>query len=124
MVKCCVVANCSNHYGSDEAISLHLFPKDRYLRKKWSSFVGLTRADWTKPSDYSLVCSAHFKSDCYVDRGYNTQFGITWKKILQPGSVPSIYPRTPDFRTSTPRSAIKKLEHSRVSLTSITLSRL
>ena len=40
-----------------------LFPKDEELAKRWSSQVKMTRADWTKDSKHSVICSNHFEAD-------------------------------------------------------------
>lgn len=55
--------------------------------------VKLTRADWSGPSQYTVICSDHFNDDCYeVKFSYMRDFGIPVNKCLIKGSVPFIYP--------------------------------
>jgi len=41
----CVAANCGN--TNADGVSLHTFPKDPTLLKKWSDFVKLKRGAWS-----------------------------------------------------------------------------
>eukprot|EP00105_Crassostrea_gigas_P001462 XP_011413654.1 PREDICTED: THAP domain-containing protein 10 [Crassostrea gigas] len=87
-----VVAGCSKRQTDD--VSVHSFPKDNRQRAAWTRFVKLTRADWTGPSQYTVICSEHFNEECYERQHFLLKdFGITTKKRLVPGSVPSIYPK-------------------------------
>ena len=74
----CVVAGCSN--VAKDGFSLHLFPKDEIMCHKWIARVKLTRANWSGPSDWSVVCSTHFNEDDFVESGLHSQFGISNKK--------------------------------------------
>lgn len=88
----CVVAGCSKRQTDD--VSVHSFPKDERQRAAWTRFVKLTRADWTGPSQYTVICSEHFNEECYERQHFLMKdFGIPTKKRLVPGSVPSIYPK-------------------------------
>lgn len=90
--RMCVVAGCSKRQTDD--VSVHSFPKDERQRAAWTRFVKLTRADWTGPSQYTVICSEHFNEECYERQHFLMKdFGIPTKKRLVPGSVPSIYPK-------------------------------
>lgn len=86
----CVVAGCSKRQTDD--VSVHSLPKDERQRAAWTCFVKIIRADWTGPSQYTVICSEHFNEDCYERQHYLVRdFGIPTKKRLIPGSVTSIY---------------------------------
>ena len=53
--KRCIAALCSDTY--QDGVSLHYFPKNEALAKRWSSQVKKSRADWTKHSKHSVICS-------------------------------------------------------------------
>ena len=61
--RMCVVAGCSKRQS--DGVSVHMFPKDERQRAAWIGFVKLTRADWTGPSQYTVICSNHFNPECY-----------------------------------------------------------
>ena len=73
----CVVYGCSNKndkVGRDIGISLHRLPfwgDERPLakkrRKQWVDFVKRRRANFT-PSQYSAICSEHFKAEDFENR--------------------------------------------------------
>ena len=90
--RMCVVAGCSNRLA--DGVSLHVFPKDERQRAAWVRFVKLTRADWSGPSKYTVICSEHFREDCY-EASYSLMkdFGIPVNKCLRKGSVPSKHPK-------------------------------
>jgi hypothetical protein len=83
----CIVAGCSN--TTKEGVSLHHFPKDEILRKKWTARVKLTRVKWEGPSDCSVICSDHF-DDASFDRGMHAMFSINKKRRLKPDAIPVI----------------------------------
>lgn len=71
MPKRCVVSGCGNLSDKEKGVSLHLIPysgdersEAKKRRKKWVDFVKLKRAKWT-PTQYSIVCSEHFKPEDY-----------------------------------------------------------
>ena len=65
MVKHCIAAGCSNTYSDN--VSLFKFPKDHVLRQKWVKNVQRTRAQWSGPSEYSVLCSQHFDRVGFTD---------------------------------------------------------
>lgn len=98
MVNRCVAAGCSN--TPSEKISLFKFPRDRALRNQWEKQVRKTRAQW-KATEHSYLCSEHFTDDCFkVDSTLASKFGISKRRRLKPGSIPTIF-----YRSSTPCSS-------------------
>ena len=94
MVKRCVAAGCSNTYKS--GVSLFLFPKDAQLRKKWTDQVKRTRDKWEGPSDYSVLCSAHFEEDCFEPEAKVAHsLGLVEKRKqrLKADAVPTLFER-------------------------------
>lgn len=90
--RMCVVAGCSKRQS--DGVSVHVFPKDERQRAAWVRFVKLTGADWSGPSQYTVICRDYFNDDCYEVRfSYMKDFGIPVNKCLIKGSVPSIYPK-------------------------------
>lgn len=88
----CVAANCGN--TNADGVSLHTFPKDARLRKKWADFVKMKRGAWPGPTEYSALCSTHFASGCFPfrQRFEMEQMGIKPKKItLNHDAVPTIH---------------------------------
>jgi hypothetical protein len=74
MPKRCVVAGCGNVGDKEKGVSVHIIPysgdernEARKRRKKWVDFVKLKRAKWT-PTQYSIICSEHFKPDDFSKR--------------------------------------------------------
>ena len=51
--------SCTNN-SRTEGISMHMFPRDDVIRKKWVRFVRRHRANW-QPSKTSVLCSVHFE---------------------------------------------------------------
>ena len=56
--------SCTNTSYSP-GISMHIFPSDKELCQKWTSFVRKHRPNF-KPSKYSALCSAHFEPTCFT----------------------------------------------------------
>ncbi|XP_059924534.1 THAP domain-containing protein 6-like [Gadus macrocephalus] len=79
----CSAYSCSNQRTVDNrnrGITFHKFPKDKDLRKKWE--VALRREGFTA-SDYSVVCSQHFKQ---------AEFDRTGQIVrLRDGVIPSLF---------------------------------
>jgi len=105
--KCeCVAADCSTTTGM--GYSMHRFPNDESLRRRWISAVKQQRKDWDGPSTTSLLCSKHFMKDSYMKTGkqYCDDFGIPAQKRLKSDAVPTIFPRSIDryVESTTPRS--------------------
>ena len=92
MVKCCVAAGCSNTYSDN--VSLFKFPKDPVLRQKWVKNVQRTRAQWSGPSEYSVLCSQHFDSSCFEpDSELASQMGIQKRRRLKDDAIPTLFER-------------------------------
>jgi len=73
--KCeCIAADCNATTGM--GYSMHKFPNDESLRRRWISAVKLQRKDG--PSTTSLLYSKHFMKDSYMTGGkeYYDDFGI------------------------------------------------
>ena len=94
MPRHCVAAGCDTTSGM--GYSLHSFPKDETVRKRWISAVKRQRSSWSSPSSCSLLCSKHFKEDCFVTEGvrYRDDFGVPALRRLKAGAVPTIFPRS------------------------------
>ena len=86
--------SCTNS-GDTQGISMHCFPKDPAVRKKWVQFVRRHRTDFD-PSKYSskiFLCSAHFAESCFTKRFAKELTGFDsrgTKCFLARGSVPTI----------------------------------
>ena len=92
MGKRCVAAGCSN--TNADGVSLFRFPRNPSLRAQWNKQVRRTRADWKDATDYSVLCSDHFTTDCFEEDSYiAAQFGITKRKRLKPDAVPTVFHR-------------------------------
>ena len=90
MVKRCVAAGCSNTYSDN--VSLFKFPKDPILRQKWVKNVQRTRAQWSGPSEHSVLCSQHFDNSCFEpDSELASQMGIQKRRRLKDGAVPTLF---------------------------------
>ena len=96
MPRRCVAAGCNT--TSRMGCSLHSFPKDETLRRKWISAVKRQRNSWDGPSSSSLLCSKHFKEDCFVMEGvrFRDALGIPAQKRLKGDAVPTIFARSVD----------------------------
>ena len=98
MPRRCVAAGCDTVSGM--GYSLHSFPKDETTRRKWTSAVKRQRVNWDGPSSRSLLCSKHFKEDCFVTEGvrYRDALGVPAQKRLKPDAVPTIFARSTDHQ--------------------------
>lgn len=91
MVKRCVLGGCTNTNQSD--VSVHTFPADPHLKKKWDNFVSLTRSDWRGGrSGLSVICGAHFVAPDDFVGFVQWRAGFRRKLDLVKGAVPSILP--------------------------------
>ena len=107
MVKRCVAAGCSNTHS--DGVSLFHFPRDPLLRLQWTRQVQRTRDGWKGPSDYSVVCSEHFTSDCFEeDSAIAAKFGIEKRRRLKPNAVPTVFLRANS--TSAHSSSIRETD--------------
>ena len=89
MSKRCVAAGCDTKSGM--GYSLHGFPQDEVLRKKWVWAVKPQRINWEGPSLSSQLCSKHFEDHSFVTEGvrYHKAMGIPTVKRLKPDTVPN-----------------------------------
>lgn len=107
----CVAARCGN--TNADGVSLHTFPRNPSLRKQWSDFVRVKRADWNGPSEYSAICSTHFKPECFPfrHRFEMEQTGKKPKKVnLNDDAVPTIH-STVQPEVETTQTATHKAQH-------------
>lgn len=85
--------SCKNSWSS-EGISMHLFPKDPEIRKKWVAFVRRHRADF-EPTRTSALCSIHFEASCFQQRFTLAKLGgessLPTKRRLERDAIPTIY---------------------------------
>jgi len=58
-VRECIAAYCGTTTGM--GYSMHKFPDDESLRRRWISAVKLQRKDWDGPSTTSLMLKAFYK---------------------------------------------------------------
>ena len=56
--------SCTNNSCSP-GISMHIFPKNEKVRAQWVKFVRTHSPDW-EPTEYSYLCSLHFKESCFT----------------------------------------------------------
>lgn len=79
--------SCTNKQHTED-VSFHYFPKNPDVRKKWVKFVQKHRQGW-KPTDTSVLCSAHFEDDCFTtNRRISRELNM--KSWLKRGAVPTI----------------------------------
>ena len=93
MPRRCVAAGCDTKSGM--GYSLHLFPQNEELRKKWIRAVKRQRSNWDGPSSSSHLCSKHFEDHCFITDGvrYREAMGVPTVKRLKPDAIPTIFPR-------------------------------
>ena len=102
MPRRCIAAGCSTKGG--EGYSLHESPREESLCATWTRAVKQQRMDWKGPTAASLLCSKHFKLDCFVTEGvrYRDSIGIPTKKCLKPALIPTMFPRSIHSSSSQP----------------------
>uniref|UniRef100_A0A3B3BPM3 THAP domain-containing protein 1 n=1 Tax=Oryzias melastigma TaxID=30732 RepID=A0A3B3BPM3_ORYME len=88
MGKRCVVMFCRN--SLDTGHSVHVFPKNPVLRRQWSRFVEVKRANF-KLTENSVIFGAHFEKEC-MRNALQTAMGYSVKTLLFPDAVPTIQP--------------------------------
>jgi len=115
----CVAANCGNTHA--DGCSMHTFPKNQALRRTWTNFVKMKRANWTGPTLHSALCSSHFSPDSFPFRVRfeMEQMGRMPKKVqINEDAVPTIHSDVPVTVTenleqstlpSTPKQSLPKL---------------
>nr|XP_039268474.1 uncharacterized protein LOC120343377 [Styela clava] len=89
MPKQCVAGGCTNSSG--DGFRMQVWPKDPIVAEKWTQFVKQTRENWTGPSAYSLLCSAHFEEDCYFNTPTLELCGYPARRVKD--AVPTIHKR-------------------------------
>ena len=85
--------NCKNS-TSMEGISMHLFPADVEIKKKWVDFVRTHRPNF-EPTWYSTLCSIHFEPSSFHQRFNISELGgessLPAKRRVERDVIPSIY---------------------------------
>lgn len=96
--------SCKNN-SHTVGISMHQFPKDPVVQRKWVKFVQRHRANFHESSvtKYTSLCSAHFEESCYT-RKISLDLGEHSKqnKVLIRGSIltrDSVVPERTDILT-------------------------
>ena len=84
--KFCVVGGC-RHSNVDG--SVHLFPKDPAVRRKWESFVKSTRLHWGPATGASIICGSHFRDSDFQNLS-QFRMGLASRLMLKHNAVPSI----------------------------------
>ena len=97
MPRRCIAAGCDSVGG--KGCSLHKYSQDEAIKRKWIKAVKQQRSNWDSPSPHSLLCSKHFKDDCFVTEGvrFGDEMGMSTAKRLKPDVVPTIFARPVDF---------------------------
>ena len=108
MPRRCVAAGCNTSSG--EGYSLHAFPRDKDLRKKWTKAVKQHQRNWEGPTANSLLFSKHFEQECFAIEGsrYRNAVGIPAKKRLKPVAIPTIFPKSIHGGSSTPTAPTQR----------------
>ena len=120
MVKRCVAAGCSNTYAQN--VSLFCFPRDPALRKRWTRELQRTRDQWSGPTEHSVLCSDHFKEDCFeTETLLAPKFGISRKPRLKPNAVPTIFTKQPAMQGGAFKSTVKSSKRAAVTQSGCTL---
>ena len=74
-----------NNTSLTEGISMHSFPCDDTVKRKWTQFVRKHRPGF-KPSEWSVLCSVHFSKDCFTRRtdllGPQNVSGVWWPIVV------------------------------------------
>ena len=108
MPRRCIAAGCDSVGGKD--CSLHKFPKNEAIRKKWIKAVKEQRSNWDGPSPYSLLCSLHFTDDCFITEGirFRDELGMPTAKRLKPDAVPTIFARSINYMSAASSTSTAK----------------
>jgi len=108
MPRRCVAAGCDSVGG--KGCSLHKFPQDEAIKKKWIKAVKQQRSNWDGPSSYSLLCSKHFMDDCFVTEcvQFCDELGMPTPKRLKSDAVPMIFAKSVDYLEPSSASSSSK----------------
>ena len=101
-VYCCA-NGCSNnnaYKGESGDVSFHKFPDDDSLKLQWTSQIA---RDCWQPSKYSVLCSDHFTTDCFIKGPIIP--GFSKRRRLLPTAIPTIFNRC---RTTNDRCSRKR----------------
>lgn len=80
---CLICLKSMNKYPG---LSLHIFPKNPYLRQEWLYRCGFIEDEVVSNRK---ICSLHFEPSCYKSVDESNSI----RKILKPGSIPTIFPK-------------------------------
>ena len=69
--------------------AMHMSPRDLNLRWQWTKFVQVKWADFVELPKHSVICGAHFTSDCF-EGGYMREIAFQKLTILIPSAVLTI----------------------------------
>ena len=123
----CVVGGCYSNHGSGQ--TLHGFPTDVHLRNEWVKFVQVCRVDfgpsYDTPTKNSKICHLHFVPESYPPKNdIAASFGMTFKRKLLPGSIPTIHKPSVSVANCTASSSVNVIgldhDYYRVTSTSST----
>ncbi|KAM9327590.1 uncharacterized protein KZ484_019055 [Pholidichthys leucotaenia] len=93
----CAHASCKNTAGKGSRFSFHRFPKNEERRRRWTHLMRRHK-DW-KPSQYDIVCSAHFREEDFDRTGQTVR--------LRDGVEPSV--KVPKhLQVSTRKNSMRK----------------
>ncbi|XP_077397144.1 THAP domain-containing protein 2-like isoform X1 [Festucalex cinctus] len=112
MPEYCVAHGCKNERNAKvkaRNITFHKFPKEKHKRRRWE--VALCRENFVV-SDYSVLCSAHFKPEDFDRTGQTVR--------LRSGAIPSVF-NFPDHLQK-PLRGRKTLASKRAELETMDLS--
>ena len=110
LVKRYVVQFCGN--SNKTGHSKHMSPRDLNLRWQWTKFVQVKPAEFVEPSKHSVICGAHFTSDCF-EGDYMREIGFKMSTGLIPSAVPRIELQMPQQEASSEVRIKRKMESER-----------
>ena len=107
MPRHCITAGCDTKSGM--GYSLHGFPQNEELWKKWVWTVKWQSSNWDGLLSSSQLCSKHFEGHCFIteDVRYHKSIDVPALKRLKPDAVPTLFPRSINYlqgASSTPSS--------------------
>jgi hypothetical protein len=88
----CVAANCSNT-PKPNAVVLYAFPsaeKRKSVRQKWINFVRVRRANFSKATPSSMLCSEHFLSNDFTNK-LEFDAGANHRLYLHAEAFPTVH---------------------------------